>query len=214
MMALILATAAAPVTPAGAASPTTTVADVTAVKAVWVDSDLSFSYMGFTTHYSCDGIRDKTKYVLRELGARPDFRVTVSGCVNVTGPEVMPRVRVRAAFAQEATPELLEKLAKAPAPQAPAAKKQAKHAATTADSTKPFPATWRTVQFRGTAVGDLEDGDCEFMDQVTKEVLVPMGVRQVAGSSVNCVPHQIPLNAVDVKLQVLQPATPVVAPGK
>jgi len=32
-----------------------------------------------------------------------------------------------------------------------------------------------------------------------------MGVREVAGSSLSCVPHQVPINAVNLKLQVLSP---------
>jgi len=32
-----------------------------------------------------------------------------------------------------------------------------------------------------------------------------MGVREIAGSRLNCVPYQVPINAVSVKLQVLSP---------
>jgi hypothetical protein len=153
-------------------------ADAPAANAAWVEKDLSFTYMGFTSYYSCDGIQSKVRYVMKRLGARPGFKVTVGGCVHMTGPEIMPRVRVRAALPAEAA----------------------------ADAASPtFAAEWRTLQFRGTPTSDVQDGDCELLQQLVREVLVPMGVRQVAGSRLNCVPHQVPINSVNLKLQVLQP---------
>jgi hypothetical protein len=153
-------------------------ADTPAANAAWVEKDLSFTYMGFTSYYSCDGIRSKVRYVMKRLGARPGFKVTVGGCMNMTGPEIMPRVRVRAALPAEAA----------------------------ADAASPrFAAEWRTLQFRGTPTSDVQDGDCELLEQLVRQVLVPMGVREVAGSRLNCVPHQVPINSVNLKLQVLQP---------
>lgn len=207
---LILASAVAVAGGAVAAGTTAgpaPVAEGTKVNAVWVESDRSLTYMGFTTHYSCDGLEDKVRDILRMLGARPGFKVTSSGCVNLNGPEVMPRVRIKAALPQEASPEVLAALPKPAA----GAKPQGKQPA--ADASKPFPATWRTVQFRDSALGDVQDGDCELMDQLIKEVLVPMGVREVPGSSVNCVPHQLTLGAVTVQLRVLQPDAPAERPA-
>jgi hypothetical protein len=61
------------------------------------------------------------------------------------------------------------------------------------------------VTFEGTPISDIQDGDCELMQQLIRNVLQPMGVREIAGSRLNCVPHQVPINAVSVKLQVLSP---------
>jgi hypothetical protein len=194
---------------AGKADGPAPVAEGTKVNAVWVESDRSLTYMGFTSHYSCDGLEGKVRSILRDLGARPDFKVTSSGCVNLNGPEVMPRVRIRAALPQEATPDVLAALAKPPA----GTKQSGKKSTAAADAAKPFPATWRTVQFRDTGLSDLQDGDCELMDQLIKEVLVPMGVREVPGSSVHCVPHQLTLGAVTVQLRVLQPDVPAERPA-
>ncbi len=167
------------------------------VQAVWVPKDLAFTYMGFTTHYSCDGIEDKVRSVLRSVGAEHGFKVTVSGCVNLTGPEIMPRVRVRAALPREATPEVLAELAKAQPTHAGGKK---------AAPAKPFAATWRSVEFRGTDLEDVQRGDCELMEQLVREVLVPLGAREAEGSRTNCVPHQLTLDAVRVTLLVLQPS--------
>ena len=173
------------------------------VNAVWVPKDLAFTYMGFTTHYSCDGIQDKVASVLKSLGAQKGYKVTVSGCVNMTGPEIMPRVRVRAALPREATPEVLAELAKAAA----AAGGQKGEAGSAArEPAKPFAASWRTVQFKGTNLEDVQSGDCELMEQLVREVLVPLGAREAEGSRTNCVPHQLSLDAVRVTLLVLAPA--------
>lgn len=183
---------------AGAGSPAA--ADTGTVNAVWVDHDLAFTYMGFTSHYSCSGLEDKVKYVMKQLGARPGYKVTSGGCVNLSGPELMPRVRVRAALPQEATPEVLAQLEKDRSAHQRAGGKPLP--ATDAAAAK-FPATWRVVTFEGTPISDIQDGDCELLEQLIRNVLEPMGVREVAGSSLNCVPHQVPINAVNVKLQVL-----------
>ena len=38
--------------------------------AVWTQKEFQFVYQGFTTKYSCDGLRDKMRTVVLELGAR------------------------------------------------------------------------------------------------------------------------------------------------
>ena len=196
---------------AGAAA--SSAADAGTVNAVWVDHDLSFTYMGFTSHYSCTGIEGKVRYVMKQLGARHGYRVTSSGCYNMSGPEIMPRVRVRAALPQEATPELLAQLEKDRSKRELVARTGGKPVASIDEVTAKFPATWRNVKFEGTPLSDVQDGDCELMEQLIRNVLKPMGVREIAGSSLNCVPHQVPINAVNVKLQVLS-APQVDSPAK
>ena len=56
------------------------------VDAVWMEREILVTYMAFTSFYSCRGLRDKVTWVLEELGARPGFKVTTRGCVEVTGP--------------------------------------------------------------------------------------------------------------------------------
>lgn len=189
-------------------------AEPAAVSAVWVEKDLSFTHMGFTSYYSCDGIRDKVRYVLTQVGARPGFKVTVSGCVNGNGPEIMPRVRVRAAMPREATPEVLAELARDRSTRELTARQQGRAAAgTAADAgSAPFQAQWRTLQFRGTPNSEVQDGDCELMEQLVREVLLPLGVREVAGSRLACVPHQASPNSINLKLMALEPQVP--APAK
>ena len=42
--------------------------------AVWKEQHLKFFYMGRTSRYSCDGLRDKVRAMLLDLGARRDIR--------------------------------------------------------------------------------------------------------------------------------------------
>jgi len=62
---------------AWAASPAET---SSGVKSAWVPKEFNFTYVGFTTKYSCDALQDKMKSILLELGARPDLQVRKWGC--------------------------------------------------------------------------------------------------------------------------------------
>lgn len=189
-------------------------ADSGAVKAVWVDHDIAFTYTGFTTHYSCSGLEDKVEYVLKQLGARPGFKVTRAGCTEATGPEPMPRVRIRAALPMEATPEVLAALEKSRATRELAAKAGGKPAGSADAAAAQFPATWRVVKFSGTPTSEVQDGDCELMEQLVDKVLKPMGAQPVEGSSLRCVPHQVSINAVNLRVRVLgAPAEALPAKG-
>jgi hypothetical protein len=177
-------------------------ADAAAIKAVWVDHDIAFTYSGFTTHYSCGGIESKIRYVLKQLGARPGYKVSATGCPD-SGPELMPHVRIRAALPKEATPEVLAEIAKNRSKLELAGKASGKPTAGIDAATAQFPATWRVVKFEGTPMSDIQDGDCELMEQVLRQLLIPMGVQEVEGSSLTCVPHQVTINAVRLKVRVL-----------
>jgi hypothetical protein len=51
-----------------------------AIAAVWKEQRLSFFYMGRTSRYSCEGLRDKVRAMLLDLGARRDLQLTALGC--------------------------------------------------------------------------------------------------------------------------------------
>src|ERR1700726_5297681 len=65
--------------------------------AVWTPKELTFVYQGFTTRYSCDGLRDKVRSVLLDLGAqKKDLKVMELGCSSPSGrPDPFPGVRVK-----------------------------------------------------------------------------------------------------------------------
>ena len=66
----------------------------TPASAVWVKKEVNFRYVGFTTKYSCDGLRDRMRSILLQLGARDDLRMTGYGCVGAESPETTPGVRI------------------------------------------------------------------------------------------------------------------------
>lgn len=174
------------------------------VNAIWIEKDLAFSYMAFTTFYSCSGLRDKVRWVLREIGARPGFKVRVRGCVNLTGPELMPRVEIRAALPMEATPELLADLER----QAPKRELIARVTGKSAtEATAQFATRWRQIRFDPTATSRIEPGDCELMEQLRDAVFVPFGLRLVE-DSMSCPPKQVVLYGIRLSVEVLEPVPP------
>lgn len=188
-----------------AAQVTTPSADGAAtVDAVWVEREVTFTYMPLTSYYSCDGLRDKVRWVLTELGARPGFTVASRGCIMVQGPEVFPGVRIVAAFPSAATPELLAQLAGEASKRALAARAAGKPEPVT-EATTTFPAHLRRVEFRSgsASIGALQDGDCELMEQLRDRVFGTLGVK-VIENRIRCVPRQVSIGAVRMTVEVLQ----------
>lgn len=177
-----------------------------AVKAVWVEHKVNFTYMPLTSYYSCDGLRDKVRWILRELGARPGFTVRSRGCVEVQGPELFPGVEIVAAFPAEATPELLQQLADEASKRQLAARATGKPDPVT-EATAQFPARVKRVEFRSgtTTLSDLQDGDCELMEQLVRnDVFGKLGAK-VVDAQTHCVPRQVTLGAVRMAVEVLEP---------
>jgi hypothetical protein len=54
--------------------------------ASWKHQQLKFNYTGFTAHYTCDGLEEKVKQVLRHFGAREGLKVRATGCSNPNAP--------------------------------------------------------------------------------------------------------------------------------
>ena len=50
------------------------------VAAVWRERHIDFVYFGRTTLYSCDGLRDKVRAMLLDLGARRDLKIDTIRC--------------------------------------------------------------------------------------------------------------------------------------
>lgn len=175
------------------------------VSAVWVQHELTFMYMPLTSYYSCDGLRDKVSWLLKELGARPGFKVVARGCIEALGPEVFPGVKIVAEFPAEATPELLASLASEASKLELKARASGKPAPV-AEATEQFPARVKRVDFRsGASSADvLQNGDCELIEQLRDRAFGPLGVKVVA-DQMHCVPRQISLGAVRLSVEVLEP---------
>lgn len=189
-----------------AAQAATSSADAAAtVNAVWVEREVTFTYMPLTSYYSCDGLRDKVRWILTELGARPGFKVVARGCVEMQGPEIMPGVKILAAFPAPATPELLAQLASEASKRELAARATGKPDPV-AEATAQFPARVRRVEFKSgvSSFDELQDGDCELMEQMRDRVFGRLGAR-VVEDQLHCVPRRVSIGAVRMTVEVLEP---------
>ena len=138
-----------------------------AAEAVWESRHVTFVYQGFTTHYSCDGLRDTIRGMLSKLGARR-LVVRTYGCTRMIGIEPFPGVRV--------TMQVL----------VPASSQHADNAASA------VPAHWRTVVLMPDNAGPRGQGNCELIEQF-KETFLPLFTTRHIRYQSNCVPHQLTL---------------------
>ena len=150
------------------------------VPAVWTAKELRFTYMGFTSRYSCDGLRDKLRSVLLKLGARKDLSVTSSGCSEGFG-RVSPFPGVVAKL------QVLQPLTDQNAPK---------------DDTKPVSAHWQNVDLVPSGDPLLAAGDCELTEQIKQRVLPLFTSRNIAYSS-TCVPNQLTVGGTKLAAEVL-----------
>jgi hypothetical protein len=175
--------AAAAATTLLAGVPTLAVAQ-DAVAAVWVPKKVHFVYQGFTTRYSCDGLRDKVRSMLSMLGAA-DLDVRESPCSSPAGvPSPFPGVRV--------TMKVL-----VPASSAAAAKDKSAAA-------HPVQAHWSNVVLMPTNAGFDEQGNCELIEQF-KETFLPLFTTRNIKYRSTCIPHQLTLGT-HLSAEVLMPA--------
>ena len=192
------------------AAPATAADGEPTVMAVWVQKEVNFPYAGLTAYYTCDGIRDKVRRMLKYIGARPDFKVRVRSCINDTGAnrnlggvEPMPWVYITAALPQPVTPELLAELAK-PDPKAELVARATGKPSVKAEATAQFPAQWRRLQFVGNQLGPVQQGDCELVDEMAESAFAQLGARVIEDLTA-CVPRQVNPGSIRLTLEVLQP---------
>ena len=148
--------------------------------AVWTPRELLFIYQGFTTRYSCDGLRDKVRSILLELGAREDLKVTATGCSSPGGPDPSPGVRIKMNVLQ------------------PAADKNA------TAGTQSVPSHWKMLDLTPQRDAVSAAGECELIEQVKQSILPLFATRNVEYSS-NCLPHQLQIGATRLRAEVLVP---------
>jgi hypothetical protein len=123
------------------------------IEAVWMPRQVSFVYRGFTTHYSCDGLRDKIHKMLSKLGAR-NLEVRKQGCI--TG---FPGVRV--------TMQVL----------VPASREHGKQTGSAVS------ARWRKVVLMRSTASLQQQGDCELMEQFKETFLPLFDTRRISFES-------------------------------
>jgi hypothetical protein len=142
------------------------------LSAVWKEQRFDFFYMGRTARYSCDGLRDKMRALLLELGARRDLKVSAIGC-DETAPQLrsgsLPNLHIL--FSAPALPD--------------------------AEAQPLLPGDLRLVEARyqpftltGDAFRNLGIGDCELVEEFARQVLPKFATRGVK-KDITCVPYQL-----------------------
>src|SRR5882724_7707497 len=148
--------------------------------AVWTEKEVTFVYQGFTTKYSCDGLRDKVRSVLLDLGAqKKDLKVQQLGCSSASGrPDPFPGVRVKMRVLQPA-------------------------AGTADDKQVPVAAHWKPVNLKLDPF-TTDSGECELVEQIRHKI-VPLFATRNVDLKTTCIPHQATASRPSLKLEVLAP---------
>lgn len=185
MRSILLTLAAVAVMPAALAEPGPT-ASGTAESGTWRSQKIELVYMGFTSQYSCDGLQSKLELLLRQLGAQPGFKVIAYGCPDFGRPSRFPRATLEFSTLQ------------------PGDAAQASVAPSSAPPQAPVDGAWRTVELSPHHPFELQDGDCELMEQFRDKVL-PLFATRGLQVRTTCIPHQDTGGPFDLQLQVFAP---------
>jgi hypothetical protein len=147
--------------------------------AVWTPKELRFTYMGFTSHYSCDGLADKMRSIVLQLGARSDLKIREIPCSGGFGrPTEFPGVTVNM---NVLTPW---------------------DAASANATSTPVPAHWKRVELSTDRDPLREAGDCELIEQAKTRVLPLFTTRNIDYHS-TCIPNQLQVGGTVLKAEVL-----------
>jgi len=146
--------------------------------AVWTQKEVQFTYMGFTTHYTCDGLRDTVREMLLQLGARKDdLKVYEQPCSRPDRPDPFPGVKIKMSVLQPAA------------------------GASGADSPL-VEAYWKPIKLPYRATGLDAAGQCELLEQFNHTVLPLFTTRNVSLNA-RCVPHQLDSVGTSLQAEVL-----------
>jgi hypothetical protein len=147
--------------------------------AVWTPKELQFTYSGFTTKYTCDGLRDRVKTILLALGARKDdLKVVESPCSgDPDRPDPFPGVKIKM--------NVLKPTDQPPTPDG-----------------QIVTAHWKQVDLLKGQFGIDAAGDCELMEQVSQKIL-PLFTTRNVDLQASCVPHELSPLGTRLKAEVL-----------
>lgn len=146
------------------------------LQASWQSYEVDFPYMGTTTYYSCTGLEDRLEQILKDLGARPDVRVTALGCAgNDVNRSLSTRIRV--SLPSE----------------------------TGAAGAEQFAVIPKQVTLKSHILGGTGSGDCELLEQV-RDRLLPKLKLKAANDDLVCIPGQSTLGVRTLQVSALIPA--------
>src|SRR5262249_7156561 len=134
--------------------------------AVWTPKELVFQYVGVTTKYTCEGLRQKMKDIVTMLGAQ-QVQVRSAGCAGTPAPETVTGVYIKM--------NVLQPLA-------------------TAAQAAPTPALWQSVDLLARRAPIDAAADCELIEQIKLKILPLFATRDVQYRSM-CAGHQLTLGS-------------------
>ena len=154
--------------------------------AVWREQHLDFFYMGRTARYTCDGLRDKVRAMLLDLGARRDLKIAAIGCedsgrMRANSPE--PRLNI--IFSAPALPD-------------PSMKPLHE------GDLKATDARFESFTIASDAFRNLGLGDCELVEEFSHQIL-PKLVTRALKRDITCVPFQASGGRFLVRGEILKP---------
>ena len=160
------------------------------IPAVWKEQHLSFFYMGRTARYTCDGLRDKVRAMLLDLGARRDLAITALGCEA-------PAAQVRL----ESQGPTLNIVVSTPV--LPKAKGKPPHPGDLGVVEARFePFTITSDAFRNMGIAD-----CELVEEFAHQILTKLVTRDLK-QDITCVPFQQSGSRYLVRGEVLRTLPP------
>jgi hypothetical protein len=152
------------------------------VTGAWQHHEVTFSYTGFTSLYTCSGLEGHVRQILLHLGARKDLKVSAYGCPG------WDNVPSRTAWVRADFNTL------APAPDA--------------TGTGAVRAHWTPLEVSPQRPSFMGDGDCELVQEMKDVITRNFSLRDVEYRT-GCVPNQLYLNSYAVRGQALRAvATP------
>ncbi len=153
--------------------------------AKWVTRDVNYTYQGFTSQYSCDGLRRNVVTIMRALGARKsDLKIEITPCAapGISQISFSPGVRGTISVLVPATADEISR----------------------ADPDI-VPAHWQNINVvRAKNLDTTRGSQCELLEQ-SKRYLLPLFSTRNLDFSSACVPNQIAVGSVTFKVDVLQP---------
>lgn len=146
--------------------------------AAWTRHEVDLQYMGFTTRYTCSGMKSKVKLLLKHMGVRNDVKILERGC-EYGYQKVADFPRLKITFWAPTVPKAGDK-----------------------DPGDPVLGVWKPVVIKRDSPKGLEMGDCELVE-LFNDRIVPKFVTRNAQGGVNCIPHQLVGNRIDLRMEVL-----------
>ncbi len=146
--------------------------------AAWTLHEVDLQYMGFTTRYTCSGLKSKVKLLLKHMGVREDVKIRERGC-EFGYEKVADFPRLKIAFYAPSIPQPGDR-----------------------DPGEPVLGVWKPVVIMKNSPKGLDMGDCELVEIFRDRVMPKFLTRGVQGG-VNCIPHQLVGNRIDLRFEVL-----------